>query len=411
MRIFKLAWYFWFWLHIKNGLSFYFSKIVVSGRENVPENVPIIFAANHENALIDPLVITTRIPKMIHYLVTATVFKNPIIRKFLMSFNLMPIYRMRDGASTVLENKNIFKNCFNAFSKGESLMIFAEAAHDERRIAKIAKKGIGRIALGALNTPNALEELYILPVGINYSRHKSFRSVVHVVYGKPYKVEKVPETKENIEALISKLDQHLKLYHVALDRKKFNVMDKVFFHDQSPYDLLQPQTINAQAQIALKNCPEDKEEEILNLSSTLQSNGMKFPFEYSRYFFYHAAKACLLTPFGVFGMIVHAPLLLLGWYIMRGIKDKAYTDTMYHGIGLVVAPLIWFGVGYWTWAFTAQLSLAIFTMAFIPLTLIAYNSMKRQWHLFYSNLLYFRSDKMQGLYKKFLKVINAVKAG
>jgi len=408
MHTLRLIWYFIVWSHVKNGLRFYFSKILVSGRGNVPENVPVIFASNHENALIDPLIITTRIPKMIHYLVTASVFKNPIIRKFLMSLNLMPVYRMRDGARSILENKQIFKNCFDAFCKGESLMLFPEAAHEMRRVVKHAKKGIGRIALGAMNVPNAPDELYIVPVGINYSAHKTFRSVVHVVYGKPIKVENIPDTKENIEKLVKTFDNHLKLYHVSLDRENILVLDKVFFHDQSPYVPLEPGIINQQAKLVIENLTKEKEETILNLARHLESGGMKFPFERIKFFFWNAIKASLLAPFGLAGMIVHAPLLLLGWYIMKGIKDKAYLDTIYYGVGLVIGPLIWTGIGVWVWSFTAQVSLTIISVTFIPLTLMAYNSMKRNWHLFYSNLKLFRSIDQKANYEKFRQLIQSV---
>jgi len=409
MYFLRLIWYFIFWSHVKNGLRFYFSKIRVSGRENVPKNVPVIFAANHENALIDPLIITTRIPMMIHYLVTASVFKNPIIRKFLMSFNLMPIYRIRDGVDTVLENKQIFKNCFDAFSKGESLMLFPEAAHDGRRMVKHAKKGIARIALGAMNEPNAPKELYIVPVGISYSAYKTFRSVVHVVYGKPLRVEKIPDTRENIQQFVDTFDRHLKMYHVALDREKFPVLNIVFFHDQSPYVPLVPDQINEQAKRVMENLSDEKEAAILKLASQLEAGGMRFPFEHRKFFFWNAINASLLTPLGLIGMIVHAPLLLLGWYIMKGVKDKAYLDTMYYGVGLVLAPMIWIGMSYWVWSFTAQISLTIVAATFVPITLLAYNSMKRNWRLFYSNMVLYRSGQLMENYKNFQKIIQSVK--
>ncbi len=170
---------------MKIGLHFYFSKIKVTGLKNIPKNTPIIFGSNHENAFIDALLITTSNTCFDHYLVRAGVFKNPIAKAFFNSLNLMPVYRAQDGVNPLEANKQIFRACFEALAKKYSVMLFPEGEHNMRRHRRVLKKGISRIALGAVNFEGGAKEVSVVPVGVNYSDHTGFRSTVHIVFGEP----------------------------------------------------------------------------------------------------------------------------------------------------------------------------------------------------------------------------------
>ena len=45
--------------YIRLGLFFYYKKIKVVGKENIPKDSAVLFVSNHQNALIDPLIIGT----------------------------------------------------------------------------------------------------------------------------------------------------------------------------------------------------------------------------------------------------------------------------------------------------------------------------------------------------------------
>ena len=93
----KKLWYNFFKIYIQTGLFFFTKNIKISGKENIPKKGAILFAVNHPNGLLDPLLVTTNTPRITHYLVRAAIFKKPIVKKFLATLNLMPIYRIRDG--------------------------------------------------------------------------------------------------------------------------------------------------------------------------------------------------------------------------------------------------------------------------------------------------------------------------
>lgn len=409
MKILKKGWYFFFWTYVRLGLSYYYHRIKLSGTQNIPKGVPVIFGSNHENALIDPLLKTTRFPLMIHYLVRADVFNNPAVKWFLNSLNLMPVYRMSDGVNTIKANEQIFRNCFEVFKKGEHLILYPEGQHEIRRIGRTAKKGIARIALGAMNEPDAPDELYIVPVGMNYSAHKKFRSSVHIKFGEPIKVDKVPDTNENIDILRQKYQEAVSKCHVALPKSRFEVLDKIFFHDQDPKIVLEPNEINEKAQDIDNSLDQDSAQKILDDARNLEKQGLKFPFYLRKYYFLNALFAILLAPLALVGVIIHAPALLLGRFIMKGIKDKVFTDTMYFGVGLILVPVSWVILGFFTQKVVTELWMSLLAVLVAATGLIAARVVKRHWEIFTTNRKLRSSPDLLETYKSFVTQVSSAR--
>jgi 1-acyl-sn-glycerol-3-phosphate acyltransferase len=215
----KKLWYYFFKTIIKISLFFYSKKIKVLGLENVPKKGAVLFAVNHPNGLLDPLMVTTSCQRENHYLVMAAAFKKPLIKKFLMSLNLLPIYRIRDGASLIGENTAIFEQCFDLFKNQKSLMIFPEGGHNRKRTIRPISKGFTRIVFGALEKYPDLK-ITIIPVGLTYQNTSSYPAKVVVNYGQPiavndfYNKEKLVLTTNNLKKEVSnqlrKLSVHIK---------------------------------------------------------------------------------------------------------------------------------------------------------------------------------------------------------
>ncbi|WP_439129414.1 1-acyl-sn-glycerol-3-phosphate acyltransferase [Polaribacter sp.] len=182
-------------------MFFYAKKIKVTGKNNIPKKGAVLFMANHPNGLIDPLFVTTNNPRTNHFLVRAAVFKKPIIKKFLGTLNLMPIYRIRDGVKELGKNKAIFNDCFEIFRRKETLLIFPEGSHDCRRTIRPLSKGFTRIVFGALEKyPNL--KITIIPVGITYQNSTAYPSKVAINYGKPILANSFLEKDELITAIV-----------------------------------------------------------------------------------------------------------------------------------------------------------------------------------------------------------------
>jgi len=76
----KLWYYFWNRI-VALALFFTFRKIKAFQPENIPKNTPVIFVANHQNGLIDAIMIPTKPMQELHFITRSDVFKNPIIGK------------------------------------------------------------------------------------------------------------------------------------------------------------------------------------------------------------------------------------------------------------------------------------------------------------------------------------------
>ena len=209
IEILSKLWYKIIRLYVKLGLRSYFQKTLVFGLENIPKDEPILFVGNHRNGLIDPIMIATTNPRVHLFLTRASAFKNKIANILLRSINMIPIYRIRDGLDRIEKNQAIFEACHREFKKKGSVLIFPEGNHGLPRRVRQLTKGFARIAFGYFDSyPNA--NLYIVPVGLNYSNMQEKGSAVAVYYGKAISVRDYYNTNNQKKAIDSIKE---KVYH------------------------------------------------------------------------------------------------------------------------------------------------------------------------------------------------------
>ena len=224
----KKLWYNFFKIYIKTGLFFYTKKIKVVGKENIPKKGAVLFAVNHPNGLLDPLLVTTNTPRNTHYLVRAAIFKKPLVKKLLATLNLMPIYRIRDGVKELSKNTAIFNDCYEILNKQSALMIFPEGSHDRRRTIRTISKGFTRILFGALDKYPGLE-IHIIPVGVTYQNASQFPCKVAIHYGEAISANKLYNPKElnksisNVKEAVSNQLKELSV-HIPYDDNYENTL-------------------------------------------------------------------------------------------------------------------------------------------------------------------------------------------
>ena len=79
---------FWLW--------FFFKDVSVVHAERVPAGGPVLLCINHPNNLIDSLLVGGVLPRKVHYLATAALFRNPLVARFLAACGAIPVYRKQD---------------------------------------------------------------------------------------------------------------------------------------------------------------------------------------------------------------------------------------------------------------------------------------------------------------------------
>jgi len=168
-------------------------RIVVEGRHLIPKGKPIIFAPNHQNALMDPLALVCTNPRQSIWLARADIFKSKAARPILRSLKILPIYRIRDGKENLGNNEQIFNQVSEILENKQTVALFPEAAHSGKRRMLPHKKAIPRIALESEEKNQFGLNLQIVPVGIFYSHYWAFNRSIIVEYGKPINVDKYKE--------------------------------------------------------------------------------------------------------------------------------------------------------------------------------------------------------------------------
>ena len=169
---------FWLW--------FFFKAVDVRHPDRVPRGGPVLLCINHPNNFIDSLVVGAAVPRKVHYLATAALFRNPLVARFLLTAGAIPVWRKQDERSQdspapTDRNADTFAACADAFERGALIAIYPEGTtHAEARVQRI-KTGAARIALAwEAAHPRTLA---MLPVGLTFEARKSFRARVLVSFG------------------------------------------------------------------------------------------------------------------------------------------------------------------------------------------------------------------------------------
>lgn len=407
MIIFKYLWYYTFWIIVRVGLRLYYRKVKVTGLGNIPKHTPIIFGSNHENAFIDALLITTSNTRFDHYLVRAGVFKNPIARAFLNSLNLMPVYRAQDGVNPLEANQQIFRACFEVLAKKYAVMLFPEGEHNIRRHKRVLKKGISRIALGAVNFKGGAKEVSIVPVGVNYSDHTGFRSTVHVVFGEPIVVNQQEENAENYNKLLTQMTEALSNVHVSLDRNLYLGQEAIFFHDQNPYKLVEPVEINAAAKKLIGS--ESEVEEIEAKRKELESRGISFPFRPTK-----TGDILILiaiSPLALIGLIINLPVLLpVSLFIKNKVKELEFVASLKFGLSLLGFGIWWWFLGGWISDYTNQTYAGLIGISFVFISLVSLNVFVRNWKRFQLTRQLMKDMDLKAKYEGFVDRIALIRS-
>jgi 1-acyl-sn-glycerol-3-phosphate acyltransferase len=222
----------WTYLTVRGFARFwvrrFFRKIQVAGTENIPTG-PVIFAINHPNNFVDSMLVGYAIERKIHYLATAQLFRNKLLSLFLQNVGVIPVYRKQDDASHGEKNISTFQACYEILEKGGAIGIYPEGTtHSEPRVRRI-KTGAARIALESekLHHPGVV----LVPVGLNFSVRKSFRSEVVVNIGAPIAVAPYLEKYsaqpvETVELLTEKLQQALENEVIHIDQPEMDRLVK-----------------------------------------------------------------------------------------------------------------------------------------------------------------------------------------
>ncbi|HMQ01201.1 MAG TPA: lysophospholipid acyltransferase family protein [Cyclobacteriaceae bacterium] len=319
-------WYKLLKAYTKICLHLYFRKIGVQGLDNVPENEPVLFVSNHQNAFLDALLVLTPLKRSPWYLARADAFGKPWLKKVLTAFRIMPVYRFRDGFSTLKNNEIIFAKCAELLNRNECLLMFGEGNHGEQWCLRPLQKGFARIAFIAASTSDWQNKLSIVPVGLQYEKREEMQSRVLVSYGKPINVADFKDAyeqhhTEGINALISSTSAAMQklIVHIAPEEDYDRIANQLHHKRVIHHDLAKQ--LAADQQLV---------EEIKKTSSapSYQINEIKKN-RFWKWF----------NPVLIYGFLNNLITYLVQQALVKKVRDQQFKPSLYFLAGMLILPL------------------------------------------------------------------------
>ena len=395
--------------YVNSGL--YFRKEHVLGLENVPANgTPLIVVSNHQNCLNDPLCVCLQLTdRRMNFLARANVFKNPIFNKALRGMGLLPAYRMGyDGLSSVRKNSETFEDAGNALEDGETLMLYPEGGHQDKRWLGAFKLGYLRIAFAAAEKMEFKQDIMILPSCNHYSNYFHARTDMLIRFSKPISLkpyyekyqtaprETMMEINDVVHASIKEMMLHIEdiEHYDQIDFLRENGYGKIyairhgFKFNYLPAKLLSDQNLVNALQTASQEHPEEMEDIYKDTSKFIEGlknlNVRDWLFEKNP-----GIEAVLLRGLGLLALlplfiISIIPTLLLFLipkiFLKKLIKDQMFVSSFNVAVSAFVSiplclvipvVLLWIFAGFW-WAFG-------YFIAFPLMFILAWNYMRLFW--------------------------------
>lgn len=300
------------------ALWFYFKQWQVNENTPIPKG-PVIFVATHQNAFLDAIVMACSTTRSPWFITRANVFNKPLVKKMLTILQMIPVYRFRDGFSTLRKNDETIDMCVNLLSKGKCILIFGEGNHNDRWFLRPLQKGFARIGIAAEEENNWNLGVKIVPVGIQYDSHTKFRSRVLANFGNPILLSEVCNSantnQQNIDALIKRTENELKslILHIPPEQYETKIVD-FNAHRQIISDLVE----QLKADQALVTNDHIKE-----LPVTKKTSSNKW-----------------LNPLFVYQFINHLiPFGILSWILKNKVSDPQFIGSLKFTLGMFLVPL------------------------------------------------------------------------
>jgi len=336
----------------------FFRRIEIAGEENIPEGQGAIFAMNHPNGLVDPLLLLCFAPRPVSFLAKAPLFRYPLVSIFVKGLDSIPVYRKTDAVTG--SNQETFARARDVLGRGGAVAISPEGTtHSEARLKEL-KTGAARIALGA-----AASELCVIPTGIYYTSKQTFRSDALIVFGAPISVQ--PQAldeppRDAVEALTSDIERGLA--DVTLQADSGAVLDLVaraerIFSGGEGGDLAYQLDLRRRFVAGYRYLSERDPQRIAHFASRIESfesdlanAGLDLDSLMTRRgVVARSVVAVLLLPFAVAGALIHYPAYWLVAYLSRRFaRGEQEMEATYKLVaGFVLYPLTWIACAIFVW--------------------------------------------------------------
>ena len=363
----------WFFHLINHYVEFifyqYYSRVEVRGRKKVVRKEPVIFAPNHQNALMDALIVLFSVPQDVVFLARADLFKTKFLSFILNSLKMLPVFRQRDGASELGKNQEIFDITVNVLNQRHYLCLMPEANHGDHRRLRPLVKGIFRIAFKAQEPYGNKPFVKIIPTGLDMGHYVKQNQTLLINYGDPIEVSDFwdlyqENSARGINAIKSRLTEEMMPLMIHIETEEFYeaVMGLRTLFNERMREILEIKGSKLSDRFVadkhmidcIDRAIEKDEEKVRELAGKVDSyyeevkslkirdwvvrkKGYGFGQSLWRYL-----TLIVTFPFFLFGLLTNAISYLLPVRMVRNIKDLQFHASVKFAIAMLISfPLLY----------------------------------------------------------------------
>ncbi|MBQ2492547.1 MAG: 1-acyl-sn-glycerol-3-phosphate acyltransferase [Bacteroidales bacterium] len=184
--------YMWFKEFIRLLFNhFLYKKVYYIGTEKILEDgKPQVIVSDHQNCLVDAIAVMLSFNgagRKPYFWARADIFAvHKLLEKYLRFLGLMPAFRMdHEGLEDVGKNSASFDESYHLLLHGQSVMIFPEAGHQDKRYLGHFTTGYTTMAFKTAEKGNWEKEIFILPVANHYTNYFGMRREMCVMFSSP----------------------------------------------------------------------------------------------------------------------------------------------------------------------------------------------------------------------------------
>lgn len=328
---------------MRQSLRVHYDKIIVEGDKGIKSDIPLLVASTHPNSFLDAVILGSVIDRPLFFLARSDVFNKKWSDYILRKMNLIPIYRLQEGATNLNKNDETFKSCFEILEKKGAVLIFAEGISLIDKKVRPPKKGLARIGFGAESRNSFNLDTEILPVGINYESAAKLRNRILVQFEKPiplkrYEKEYFKNANSSYQDLNEKLFSELKAASIlSNDEHIYDFIAKKFSNGK--YNFKNLKALSEQIQ-KLKESDTTKYTELLEKTNQLIDIEKRFEFN-SKFLTVKANQLPLLIflfPLACVGLIINYPPIIIARFLSN---KKVKLIEFYASVKIVLGTILW----------------------------------------------------------------------
>ena len=369
-------------------VGLFYRRVEVIGRERVPATGPLVVAANHQQGLMDGLLLAATLPRRLRPIAKAPLFRYPIIGQLARLAGAIPVHRRQDEGKGRVDNQAMFGAAHRALAEGEALLIFPEGVSQPEPALMPLRTGAARLVLGSGGRG---ARATLLPVGLMFHEPGTFRvgsAVVLMVEPVPTEdFDALPE-EEAVRRLTARLEAALRRLIVeARDRHTLDLVlaAEAIWREEAPEIAADPlarttwrqRAARANAYLAafeparLSALRERLERYVGELEGTgLTDRDLSQGYQLRavlRYALRQGLALVLGLPLALWGLVNHILPYGLTAVTVRALNPEADVESTYKvAVGLVVYPLCWLLEGWVIWRLGGGALLAVFVLSLLP---------------------------------------------